>query len=349
MPEQGLLAGRRVLVTGVAGFIGSRICAAVAAQGADIRALVRRKSRRLSALAGVEILRGDLRDHEAVLAAAAGCDTIVNAAYDFEAPEQDLHAGFESLLQAAIAGEARSFLQLSSIAVYDGWPGGHLTESSPTGAAGSAYKRIKTSMERRLAESGVPYTILQPTIVYGAGGWQWTDRLIEQLKTGTVVLPDGPPGLCPLVHVDDVADAAVCALALPTQLNRHYIISGPGPVTWCDLFAGYARMIGAPPPIVEKIEATPSIAQAAPPAMSQGIARLAKRIVPEAGLAAIRKAIARAKSGGAGIVFRPAGASLELYRARGACSIDRAAVDLGYAPRRDLETGLSSIREAYGL
>jgi nucleoside-diphosphate-sugar epimerase len=77
--------GRRVLVTGAAGFIGSHLVEALAASGAEVRALLRYSSdgrtgnlRELAAetLASVELVRGDLLDDELVGRVVAGRDTV---------------------------------------------------------------------------------------------------------------------------------------------------------------------------------------------------------------------------------------------------------------------------------
>jgi dTDP-glucose 4,6-dehydratase len=81
----GYFSDRRVLVTGAAGFIGSHLTQRVAQDGAQVRALLRYDSQnRIGHLAEltesergrVEIIRGDLKDPEAVAQAVAGCDTV---------------------------------------------------------------------------------------------------------------------------------------------------------------------------------------------------------------------------------------------------------------------------------
>ncbi len=70
-----------VLVTGATGLIGSNVCVAALDDGFEVRALVRHGSRadELAAL-GIEIVRGDIVDGGAVIAAAEGCTFCVHCA-----------------------------------------------------------------------------------------------------------------------------------------------------------------------------------------------------------------------------------------------------------------------------
>lgn len=90
--------GRRVLVTGGDGFIGSHLVDRLLGEGAEVRALVHYSpSGRLGWLQGretdVEILAGDVRDGERVLQAVEGTQVVFHLAaligipYSYESPE----------------------------------------------------------------------------------------------------------------------------------------------------------------------------------------------------------------------------------------------------------------------
>ena len=79
------LDGANVLITGAAGFIGSHLAERLVTLGANVRALLRYDSQnRLGHLeeldnstrSRIAIVRGDLKDPEAVRAAVAGCDVV---------------------------------------------------------------------------------------------------------------------------------------------------------------------------------------------------------------------------------------------------------------------------------
>lgn len=77
--------GRQVLVTGAGGFIGSHLCERLVQEGAKVRAFVRYTSHPdvgnlghlpKEVVRGIEIVRGDLRDPEAVRGAVGKVDTV---------------------------------------------------------------------------------------------------------------------------------------------------------------------------------------------------------------------------------------------------------------------------------
>jgi len=71
----------RVFLTGATGMIGSNIAEQLVEQGDIVCALVREGSETGSLEAfGVEVVRGDITDPDAVLRAADGCEFVVHSA-----------------------------------------------------------------------------------------------------------------------------------------------------------------------------------------------------------------------------------------------------------------------------
>ena len=97
------MSGRRILVTGGSGFIGSSLVKALLLAGHRLRVLddnSRGNARRLKEVAAdIDFITGDIRDAEAVAAAAEGMDEVHHLAFVngteffYTAPELVLDVG----------------------------------------------------------------------------------------------------------------------------------------------------------------------------------------------------------------------------------------------------------------
>jgi NAD dependent epimerase/dehydratase len=129
-------SGRKVLVTGAAGFIGSHLVEALARSGAEVRAFVRYNSRndygwleQLERGLGdeVEIFRGDLANPEAVANAVRNCDTVFHLGalipipYSYQHPREFVEAnvvGTLNVLEACRRDSVRRLVHTSTSEVY---------------------------------------------------------------------------------------------------------------------------------------------------------------------------------------------------------------------------------------
>ena len=80
--------------------------------------------------------------------------------------------------------------------------------------------------ERAIVRSGVPFTILRPTIIYGAPGYWLFGLLIRMIQRSPILLLPGGASMFQPVHVDDVAASIVAALKHPGSIGRSYNVPG---------------------------------------------------------------------------------------------------------------------------
>jgi len=191
-PEQvtagatGSLAGRRVLVTGAGGFIGSHLVEHLVQRGCAVRAFVRYTSRGTAGFldqsdtaSEVEIVLGDLRDGDAVRAAAAGTEIVfhlgalIGIPYSYVHPQETVETNVLGTLNVLLAGRdaaVQRVVHTSSSEVYGTAQSVPMTERHPLHGQ-SPYAASKIGADQ-LAESfhlsyGMPVVTLRPFNTYG--------------------------------------------------------------------------------------------------------------------------------------------------------------------------------------
>lgn len=333
-----------ILVTGAAGFVGSRICEILHGGGFRVRAGVRRwaSAARVGRLP-IEIVPCDVRDANQARAAVAGATAIVHCAVGDRDVTID---GTERLLEAAMQAGVERFVHISTIAVY-GEQGGELDESTPLQVTGRPYGDSKIAAEelcRRFAQrSGAPHiTILRPSIVYGPHSQLWTIEFATRLQSRPWPLPEEYcGGTCNLVYVDDVVLAILRALEGKHASGEAYNVNGAERPTWNEYFHALNDAMGLPPILSQTAAVSRTLATVMQPVRTSAKYVL-KRFQPQVMALYHRSAAAKAimKRAESAIRQTPTTDEFELYSRVASYPTAKAARELNFSPRFDMTTGI---------
>ena len=196
----------RIVVLGGSGFVGRALCRRLAARWPALRVLVPTRrlphAKALRTLPTVDIVPADVNDPAALPALLAGADAVVNLVailHGSEAAFEQAHVALPRHLAAAsrAAGVGR-LVHVSALGVASDAP--------------SMYLRSKARGEQVLRDSGLPLSLLRPSVIFGA-----EDRFLNlcaELQALAPVLPlAGSSARFQPVWVEDVAEALVRVLA----------------------------------------------------------------------------------------------------------------------------------------
>jgi nucleoside-diphosphate-sugar epimerase len=170
------MALKTIVVAGASGFIGTHLVSALLrAGGYRIKLLSRSMSPEATRAlwpAGVDIVRGDLRDPSSLQGVfEPGC-TIVNLVYLRDAGEAANLGIIGHLLEACRAAGVSRIVHCSTADVVGRTPQRRVTESSPCRPV-TPYAAAKLKIEAAVlaySQQGCGVAILRPTAVFGPGG-----------------------------------------------------------------------------------------------------------------------------------------------------------------------------------
>lgn len=244
----------RTAVLGGSGFIGSHVCRALVARGVPVRIFKRpgTSRERIRDIEGeVEIFEGNVEEAGDVLAAAEGCETLINLVHttvpgtSMKDPAEDFKTNVVSevgWLSRLNETGVRKIVFVSSGGTVYGVPEPgrrRIDEGHPTDPI-SSYGITKLAIEKYVAmfarEFDLRHVILRPSNVYGE--WQRLDRERKQGVIG--VLADralrGEPlevwgdgrNLRDYLHVSDLVAAMMALLDYEGKEHVFNVASGKG-------------------------------------------------------------------------------------------------------------------------
>ena len=229
---------KRVAIAGSTGYIGGRLVPRLLEEGWVVRCLVRSPEK----LAGrdwsenpdVEVRRSDLADCSLLANDLAGCEAAFYLVHSMTSAgsgyaDRDRHLALQFAAAARDAGVQRI--------VYLGGLG-------ETGPDLSLHLSSRREVERALASTGLPVTVLRAAMIIGSGSasFEILRYLVERLPV--MITPKWVSTPCQPIGVRNVIEYLAGVLSRPETAGRVFDIGGPEVLRYRDILRIMAEELG---------------------------------------------------------------------------------------------------------
>lgn len=265
-----------LFVTGSTGFVGGALVRRLAADGHEVRALVRpRHAAAMFDHPRIACYPGDITEPDSLRVPMTGVDGVFHVAGWYKIGDPDVRTAE----RVNVDGTANVLRLMRELGVPRGVYTSTLAVNSDTrgrlvdeeyryqGPFLSVYERTKAAAhEMALGEmaAGLPLVIVQPGLIYGPGDTSSVGTMWRRFLQRKVPALPARTAFC-WSHVDDIADGHVRAL-VNGRPGRSYFLAGP-PATLVEAVERAARLTGIPAP-----------GRTIPPRVLKGAAAIAARV-----------------------------------------------------------------------
>lgn len=224
----------KIAVTGGTGFIGHHLAGRLAAEGVDVVLLARSDRGELNS-SGISFVASDLSDPAVLRQAFADCDAVahcagINREIGPQTYERVQVEGSRKVIEAAREVGVKKIVLMSFL------------RARPN--CGSAYHESKWTAEELVRGSGLDYTIIRASMVYGPGD-HMLDHLSHALHTFPLFAMVGfkEKGIRPLA-IEDLVDVLRAALVEGRLTKQTVAVTGAEELYLSEAVRRVARATG---------------------------------------------------------------------------------------------------------
>lgn len=219
----------RITVLGATGNTGSVVAELALENGHNVRAVVRNPdSCAHLARRGADVVAGDLDDHESISSALTGVQALYYCSplpAGTDEPFTVERARARSLINAAKSAGAEQFVLLSAM--------------GPETAPGTVLIETKRAIEGDLADSGLAYTVLRPSMFMDNVAMAGPEALLGM----GLAWPFADDALIQPIAAADIAQLAFQAITSGPR-NRSFDLVGPEALTFPQIADKLGRVLG---------------------------------------------------------------------------------------------------------
>jgi uncharacterized protein YbjT (DUF2867 family) len=226
---------RTILVTGVTGYVGSRLVPRLLADGHHVRVLTRDAGKVADRewRERVEVIEGDASSTETLAEALDGVEVAFYLLHSMDGRPGFVRRDRE--LAVAFGGAA-----------YDAGVGRivYLSGLHPPAEDLSEHLASRVEVGELLLESGVPTAVLQAAVIVGSGSASF--EMLRQLtrRLPVMITPKWLDNRIQPIGVGDVLHYLAATVDLPPDVNRTFDIGGPDVLTYRQMITRFAQVSG---------------------------------------------------------------------------------------------------------